>query len=379
MRETRRVVIPWGLIGLLAMILGIETFVHSHRDQLAGNYDFGWRLAARGITRAEARQSPILCFGDSLLGTGIAPQVLTHRLGLRAYNFAMPGSVPSVSYYMLQRALDAGARPRAILVDYKWSSLESKTRDCEHILPIVAGPREFLELAWSTRDVSFFAVLMTRKYLPSYRCRFEIRSDVDRMLEGKAPLDRREMLPIAMRQSLVNRGAGMAAFHPSQPFQGEVNLNAVWLFPPRWTPNPLKTAYIERFFALAARHDIPVFWLLPPNCPKVFARRQEIGAEAAYTAYVARIQGRHPNVTVVDGRSDSYPAWAFVDTTHLNCEGAKIFSDDVAQVVAQTLARRERSERWVALPAFRHRALDVDVEDIGRTLKIVKEAGLLRR
>jgi hypothetical protein len=286
----------------------------------------------------------------------------------------MAGSSPSVSYYMLQRALNSGVRPRAILVNYHWSSLDCATRDCENILPIVAGPKEFLDLAWSTRDASFFALLMTRKFLPSYRCRFEMRSDLNKVLRGETLPDRNAKRLLTIRQSRINRGAAMATYYPSRPFLGEINPNTVSLFPPQWTPNPLKTIYIERFFALAARHDIPVFWLLPPNCPKVYVRRREIGAEAAYTQYVARIQERHPNVTVVDGRSDSYPARSFVDPTHLNCEGAKIFSDDVAGALENGLASRERSRRWVALPPFRDRVLDVDVEDFVGSIRIVNKA-----
>jgi hypothetical protein len=367
MQEARRGAIPWGLLGMIAMVLGEEMLLHHHRDELAGDFDYGWRLAAKALDRGEARRNPILCFGDSLMQTGIAPPVLTHHLGLEAYNFGTAGSSPAVSYFLLRRALDTGARPRSILVDYYLAYLSSNSRDCEHILPIVGGPREFLDLAWTSRDASFFMSLMARKYLPSYCHRIEIRSDIQTMLRGEAPPERTAQNRSLKRNAAVNHGAMMAFFNRERPFLGEVDYNNPLIFPARWESTPVKTAYVERFFALAARHDIPVFWLLLPNCPKVEARRQERGDEAAYDRFVAGIHERHSNVIVVDGRSGSYPPAAFVDAIHLNWVGAATFSDDVARVIESCLGRGAVRPRRVALPPYRDRPPAVDIEDMRRT------------
>ena len=376
----RRVAIPWGLVGMLLLIAGVEWTVGRHREQFAGDFDFGWRLTAKAIARGEARKSEILCFGDSLMGAGLAPRVLTHRLGLKAYNFAMAGSGPAVSYFMLRQAIESGAKPKAVVVEYKWSYLDDADRDCEHILPVVGGLRDFIDLAWSSRDAAYFGLLALRKYVPSYNHRYEIRNDLLARLRGEALLQRGQLNPILERHITVNQGATMALFHREKPYDGSVDPNSQALFPTRWKRDPVKTDYVERFFSLAEAHQITVFWLLMPNTPAVYSRRIEVGAEHAFNRFVAALQQRHPNVVVIDGRTDSYPPGVFVDATHLNSIGASLLSDDVAAAMEPYVGGKVSQTRWVALPRFRKRTLDVEVEDIAQShQRFAEQAASARR
>jgi len=59
----------------------------------------------------------VLCFGDSQMKFGIAPHVVAARTGRPAYNLAIVGGQPPASYFLLRRALEAGARPSAVLFD----------------------------------------------------------------------------------------------------------------------------------------------------------------------------------------------------------------------------------------------------------------------
>ena len=75
-----------------------------------------WRLrgsGAFGFLGAE-----VLAFGDSMVEFGVLPGVIAERSGLRAINLAVHDGSPAVSYFLLRRALEAGARPRAIVVDF---------------------------------------------------------------------------------------------------------------------------------------------------------------------------------------------------------------------------------------------------------------------
>ncbi|HEV3121033.1 MAG TPA: hypothetical protein VGY53_03985, partial [Isosphaeraceae bacterium] len=75
------------------------------------------RFAAQ-MAQREGPACGILAFGDSQVKCGILPAVLEDRLGLRAFNLAILASPPPASYFLLRRALGAGARPAAIVVGY---------------------------------------------------------------------------------------------------------------------------------------------------------------------------------------------------------------------------------------------------------------------
>jgi hypothetical protein len=139
------------------------------------------------------------------------------------------------------------------------------------------------------------------------------------------------------------------------------------LYPAEWRCAPINESYVRRFLELAARHNIPVFWLVPPFSSEVHAKRQGRGLDAMYTVYVRSLQARFPGLTVIDGRQSGYDATVHVDPLHLDCEGASAFSADVANVVARCLEGRTGSPRWFDLAAFRSRPIAPDVEDSERS------------
>src|SRR5207248_9858887 len=116
------------------------------------------------------------------------------RLGRRAINLAVPGGLPSTSYFLLERTLASGVRPSAILVDYKPNHLQTRARDYARQLAAFASPGECLDLAWSARDAVLPAMLSLAKYLPSYRYRHTARVAVLIALRG-APTKPRWLLP----------------------------------------------------------------------------------------------------------------------------------------------------------------------------------------
>src|SRR5205807_241709 len=97
-----------------------------------------------------------------------------------------------------------------------------------------------------------------------------------------------------------------------------------------WTGHPLGMAYLWRTLDLAAAHGVAVYWLMPPVHPRVQARRDRLGLDAAYVAAVRQALARYPNLTVIDGRRSGYPPDAFADGSHLNVRGACAFTEDLA-------------------------------------------------
>src|SRR4051794_12362625 len=110
--------LPVGALGMFALVLAAEGFIGRREGRAFTTQVVAqWQLAGRAARR-EATRGELLCFGDSLVVFDVAPRVLEARTGRRAYNLAAMGSQSSTSYLLLRRALEAGARPSAVVVDF---------------------------------------------------------------------------------------------------------------------------------------------------------------------------------------------------------------------------------------------------------------------
>src|SRR5947199_7563 len=107
--------------------------------------------------------------------------VQDHFIGLTRVSPRSPattGGRRPASFFLLRRALDAGARPRAIVADFAALMLKDDDNPPKPLnYPELATLRDCLDLAWASRDASFFGSLALGKLLPSYRWRFEIRAN----------------------------------------------------------------------------------------------------------------------------------------------------------------------------------------------------------
>src|SRR5262249_2287317 len=122
--------------------------------------------------------------------------------------------------------------------------------------------------------------------------------------------------------------------------------------------NPATVAYIERIFRLADEHGIRVFWLLPPNLPSFQADLDRLGLDAQHPQFVRRLQSRHQNVIVIDGRHSGYDNRVFMDIIHMTREGGTAMSLDVADILERYLRGQVPGPRWVDLPAYHPPLLD---------------------
>jgi hypothetical protein len=297
-------------------------------------YDWGfrnqqglrWRFRDRAARR-EAPRAEVLCLGDSLLHCAIKPEVIEARLGLPTYNLALPGGPPPVSYFLLRHALDSGAKPRAILVDFIAHLLDRSPRSFEQVLPQVASFRECLDLAWSARDSEFLATLALGSLLPSYRDRQGVRVRVASLL-GRQTEDQDDSDDLAAREAKVYDHL---------------------IYPDAWRCSAVNASYVRRFLDLAASLDIPVFWILPPFRDEALARREQSGLEASYTEFVRSVQAEYPTLTVIDGRPMGGSSATHLDPIHLSPPGASAFSREVADVLARRLSGGPSRPEWVEL------------------------------
>jgi hypothetical protein len=353
--------VPWGLFGMAILVVGIELFV-SRDDKLTTLADAEHKFAYRASR--EARRYEVLCFGDSQAKDGIVPRVVEARLGKRTLNLAIAGSPAPSAYFLLRRALESGARPAALLVDYHAWVLQVDPRHRVHMYAELCNLRDCVELAWTAGDANFFGSLATSVLLPSFKNRGEIRARVLAALRGASDDPKRLFVMQSERNWIANGGAQIMPRNPEV-----AKIHEFWdesaSYPEHWESIPTNTAYITKFLGLAAANRIPVFLLVPPRHPRVQANREGLGLDALYTRFVRETTAGYPNVTVIDARHSGYDPAVFIDSSHLDRQGAYDFSDDVAAAVADRLGSRvEGRTCWVDLPRHRSRPESVALEDL---------------
>ena len=379
-RTGPRAAAPWGFLGMIALVAVVEGLVGRHEVEFTDPGTASWTHSGQAARR-EARDAEILCFGDSLVQLGVIPQVIESRTGRRTYNLAVTGGPPPASYFLLKRALAAGAHPAAIVLDSKPNILEGKPEWLIRNYSFVTNVQDRFDLARTSCSTGLFASLTLSACLKTYRDRLPIRTAILRAMKGESDPTAIERVAARWRNWVLNRGALLFPKNPAVADEVPPEEHYVY-YPAHWSADPVNRKYLGRFLDLAASRRIPVFWVLPPISPKPQARREGLGLDLAFTRFVAGPQGRHANVTVVDGRHAGYHPKLFFDQSHLDRQGATTFSLDLAEIIARHLDGKETDggSRWVQLPAYRDVTTALPLEDIDQSLVAAKVTrGGLRR
>ena len=244
-----------------------------------------------------------------------------------------------MTYFFLRRALDAGARPRAIIINAKPAVLLAGPEFNARYWQEVLTPRECLEFSLMTRDGPFMLATIVGRLLPSLRSRLEIRSQVLAALRGET--DRiPAMNRILLRNWTVNGGANVAAAHPERQDDAEPEIERR-LHPGLFFVDPTNAAGNGTALATGrcARHPgllaaAPVVAGPSRPCATRAAPRPATNSSSGHSST------RYPRLlTVLDARRGDYPASLFTDHTHLNGQGALALSRAVAQAIRPLLAR----------------------------------------
>lgn len=363
---TRR--LPSGLLGMLCLVAACEAVLAGHSADLMSDAPFAWRWADKAATRG-AVDSEILCLGDSLVKFGIAPRVVEGRTGRSTWNLAVTGGRPANSYFLLKHALDAGARPAALILDT--DLLPSDPYEIPYLWPQLAGPAEVVEMAWVGGNSDFLAYYALAWALPSVRGRFELRNLVCALLNG-GKTDYRALAATSDRNWKANRGAFiMPATH--QLPAASVQFLDTWPEdkprPGRWSSHPVNTVYLDKILDLAAARGIEVFWILPPHYRMFDRYYDQPNWYALQRRFTRDRLERHPNVVVIDGTHGNYARDVVMDVSHLNRVGAVAFSTALGDIVRERLSRKTpTAPRWLDLPAYASPAGEGPVEDLAQTI-----------
>jgi hypothetical protein len=354
---------PGGFLGLLVLVLAIESSVDRHAIDFATPERWAWQQSGR-LARRVGTESEILCFGDSEMKMGIAPALIEERTRRRTFNLAVPGGHSPSSYYLLRRAIEAGARPPAVLVDFEMNFLSGSPQGIAHEWSALLDTRDSLELAWMARDAGLLATITLDRLVPSVRYRSSIRNTLAAALRSER-ISRRADIDMLLINWRLNQGAQILPRNPAFQRPG-IKVDRELMESPPWRCSPLYATYLRRFLALAASKGIAVVWVLPPVIPEVQAHRDERGDTARFTRFVQRFAAEFRNVTVLDARFCGYPHTVFYDQVHPDRQGAFLLSNALADRLGHFLDGRTLPQ-WVDLPPYREQPADTRLRDMVQT------------
>jgi hypothetical protein len=303
----------------------------------------------------------------------VAPSLIEAGTGRSTYNLAVCASPSPTSYFLLKRALDAGAKPSAILVDFFPRLMQLGPRITQ-TWSAMLEPLEALDLAWVSRDADLFASIELGRILPSFRARLGVRHVIFAALHG-LPSSWGSDTPAYRRNWKTNLGAQImpCGVNPDinfvkirQDFFSDLNFD------------PVNLIYMERFLALAESRSIPVYYLVTPIKPGLQAECERTGIDAAYDAFLKGVQARHANLVIVDGRHASYDPAVFFDPMHLGREGAWAFSTAMGEVLRRHPPEHPGS-RWIELPRFAGLPAGTPPEDLNQSRVIASQPSTVVR
>ncbi len=374
----RRSPIPWGLIGMIGLLVAIESAFAEHWLDFSDPVSLSWRFSME-TARTRAADSDLLCLGDSLAKHAVIPSLIESETGLRTVNLAAARSPTVMTYFVLRRALDAGAHPAAIVINTKQAVLMGSPDFNAQYWPAVLSPRECLELGVISRRPETATAALVGSLLPSLRSRLEIRSNLLAALDGHAdPLH--EINRLLWRNWTVNDGANVASlqsrYHGELPAEVEKRLH-----PSAFFVDASNARGIDRLLRLASERNIRVFWLLPPISSGLETLRDRSGSETRFEGWVRSYQSKYPRlVTVLDARKVVSDPSMFIDATHLAGRGAVALSHTLGKFLKAELAQPvfPSDARWVMLESSKedpHDELAMPLEDIDQSKRVLGLGG----
>lgn len=370
MTPNRSHAVPWGLLGAAAAVLAAEACVARLDLDLTRPENCDWRQAVRAASQ-DAPGRDVLCFGTSMVQQGVLPEVIERGAGLRAHNMGIYSGRAVSSYFLLRRALASGARPSAVLVDFHPAFLGAPYL-VENRWSDLLGFWDCVDLSWTVKDARFFASTVLDKAVPSIYQRLAIRKSVLDSLRGSPQSLRLGNLQ-ALRNHRQNKGALVGLRNPS--YRGGVTGGYQKILVERvFRCCPAEESYLHRFLALAAAHGVRVYWVVMPLTPALQQAREARGVDAEYTRFVRSFR-KYPNLVVIDGRRSGYDHPVFVDACHLDPQGGFVLSSDVAEILRRGRGRGSDDVRWVNLPPYRDRPIDVPLENALQSQLAVKRGG----
>jgi hypothetical protein len=367
--------LPAGLLGMIALIVLCETFLARNESKFSRIEAHDWKTSLQSA-KSLGQFGGILCLGDSQVKFGLLPLVLESKVGQPVECLAVMGGQAPSTYILLKNALEAGARPSALVVNWEPHLLKDGPAHNDRMWPELVDLGDNLELSWLTKDGGGFLARLLAGVLPSIRERSEIRDNIKAALNGETP-QMPEWIERSWRNKVMNRGAtALAKDHIGRTANLDRWGNKVAT---PWSANAVHTAYAKKFLKLAEAYKIPVFLTIMPVSPGMQQKYEQNGIDKPYTQWVQKLERRFPTLTVIDLRRSNYDASVFYDPLHLDREGAVSASIALGGFLRDHLDGQPIPQRWVQMPPYRPSTADVAFEDTSQTYQIMTRPGRVRR
>lgn len=353
--------LPTGFLGMLAIVVAVESYLYRERETycVPGSQDLQLAWKAAG---SEALGRDVLCFGDSLMKFSMIPKVFEQRTGLTCYNMAVAGSQTPITYCLLRKALESGAKPRAIVVEFIPTLFRLPPTHNLSLLSYVVDLSDALEMAWRENNRVLFDRVLMNKVLTSMEARVGIRRLFMAWLLG--PVAVPDEVPLYRRHWIEYDGAQIMPPKPEFTENGFDPSGWAKDFYPNWYVNRVNRAYLLKFLDLAKAHDIEVYWFLPPIMPSIEAECDRSGFSEKHTAFLQAMQKRYSNLSIIDGRNAGYDEKIYSDGNHLGRPGAYVVSFEVGGLLRDRLRQEHAPPAWLNLPPYQARPVDVAIHDV---------------
>ena len=367
--------VPAGLIGMMGLVVLMEFFIASNDLKFSRIEANDWKTSA-ATARSLSQFRGILCLGDSQVKFGLLPLVLESKVGQPVECLAVQGGQAPSTYFLLRKALESGARPSAIVVDWEPHLLKDGPEHNDRMWPELTGLNDNLDLAWTTGDAGGFLSRLCAGMIPSLRERVEIRENIKAALNGESP-QMADWIERSWRNKVMNRGAtALAKDHIGRTADLSRCGNKVET---PWSAHPVNNAFARKTLKLAQAFQIPVYLAIMPVSPGMQQKYEVNGIDQPYVQWVSKLETRFSNLVVIDLRHSRFDASVFYDPLHLDRDGALAASLSVGQYLHDHLAGQPMGERWVQMPPYQTAQAEVAFEDTSQTYQILTRPGRIRR
>lgn len=276
----------------------------------------------------------ILIFGSSHAELGIDPAIISHELNASAYNLAFGGAAGTGNqYFLLKNYLKKGGEPRGIIYAIEVFSLKVHPISGASILkPLLHGDLEFLFEAWKQPQ---FAIETLGFQPKSFMYSPNIITFLDQLLQkgnSTLPLHWYKDINKSMFKSYSGykiettglvRGFGIA--NPDYVREKDIHLIV----------QEKNVSYLKRFVNLCQQNHIDLLILQIPEHASVheFAPKYQ-----EFNDWMEKFSTKN-NVNYINfNDKNKFPINKdehFFDTDHLNSEGSKILTSQLAKLLRE--------------------------------------------
>lgn len=306
-----------------------------------------YRVQSALLSGADERD---LIMGDSRGLRSVDPALLEKALGdgSRWRNLSMNGLPPLGAFLLLRRYAAEHGAPERLVYAISPSLLGA------------FGPFEgmFAKLyPLRLRDVWYAAMApvprqvryrwLTASFLPILQQRNHLRVALEAAMGFDSPAIRRRMqrgfdfpaLSPRMRREIERTRAALPEARGYVPKTWDMDPKAVERVRASWSRMrfsvlPVNQHYIDALCELARELGTEIHLVTPPVPELLNEIRKQTGYNSAYERWLARLQGKHPEIHLKEGTIMGYPHGLFADPGHLRDWGAETYTWELAGYLA---------------------------------------------